>query len=75
MNTGNLIISVFIIQIIFLAEWDVRSLYKPELIGEFFNARAEGYNEYMLGQKCEGNEVYKKFGGFIPKTNQTAVME
>lgn len=50
-------------------EWDARFLYKPEPMGEFFEARADGYNEHMFSGGG-GDVSYKKLGGFFPKTSE-----
>jgi tRNA (cmo5U34)-methyltransferase len=50
-------------------EWVLRDLYKPEKMGDFFDSRADGYDEHMLSG-VGGNISYKKLGGFFPKTNE-----
>jgi len=50
-------------------EWDnIESLYKQypvELMGDFFNARADGYNAIITE-----TYRYEKFGGCFPKTDE-----
>ena len=50
-------------------EWDVYNLYKPELMGAFFDTRADGYNTVMLSSGS-GKEDYKKLGSCFPKTDE-----
>jgi tRNA (cmo5U34)-methyltransferase len=52
--------------------WDRRSLYKPEKMGDFFNVRADGYNEHMLGIGMSGAGCadYITYGGCFPKTGE-----
>ncbi|MDR1060090.1 MAG: GNAT family N-acetyltransferase [Clostridiales bacterium] len=50
-------------------EWDVHSLYKPELMGAFFDIRSNGYNDKMLSGG--GVEDYIKLGACFPKTDRS----
>jgi len=47
------------------------SLYQPERMGEFFKARAQGYDEHMM---LHFGEEYRKLGDFIPKTNEVILI-
>lgn len=49
-------------------EWDLDSLYRPEPMAAFFDARAEGYNDHMLSDGGEAS--YQSLGSFIPQTAQ-----
>jgi len=49
-------------------QWNADELYKAELMGDFFDIRAEGYKEHMFLDG--GEENYRKLGSFIPKTNE-----
>jgi tRNA (cmo5U34)-methyltransferase len=50
------------------AEQDVHQLCKPEPMGDFFDARADVYDEHMLSE-LGIEEDYKKLGAYIPKTD------
>jgi len=49
-------------------EWDARSLYKPERMGAFFDARARGYDAHMLSDG--GEDAYRKLADAIPATDE-----
>ncbi|MCL2060357.1 MAG: bifunctional GNAT family N-acetyltransferase/class I SAM-dependent methyltransferase [Oscillospiraceae bacterium] len=49
-------------------EWDIHSLYRPEPMGAFFDARSDIYNDKMLSGS--GLEDYKKLGACFPKTDR-----
>jgi tRNA (cmo5U34)-methyltransferase len=53
-------------------EWDIRNVYPPERMGDFFDARASGYNEHMLsiGPAKSDDAGYVKFGSFFPETDK-----
>ena len=50
-------------------EWDVHNLYKPEPMSEFFDLRADGYNNVMF-KSSSNEEDYKKLGSYFSKTNE-----
>jgi len=49
-------------------EWDAGSLYGAEQMGDFFDARAGGYNEHMFSGS--GDDDYKKLGASFPKSSE-----
>lgn len=49
-------------------EWDIRNLYKLELMGDFFKNRVVGYNDHMLSDG--GDERVKQLGEAFPKTDE-----
>ena len=53
-------------------EWDARSLYGLEPMGAFFDARADGYDEHMLGSGLSGEGIYdyQNIGGCFPETGE-----
>ena len=52
--------------------WDMRNLYRAEKMGDFFNARADGYNEHMLnlGSSKRDDSDYVKFAKCFPRTKK-----
>lgn len=55
-------------------EWDIASLYRPESMDAFFNARADGYDDHMLRQN--GIEDYRRLGDCFPATeNEIAILD
>ena len=49
-------------------EWDIHTFYKAEPMGDFFDVRADIYNDKMLSN--DGIEDYKKLGAHFPKTDE-----
>jgi len=52
-------------------DWDISAIYKPEKMGDFFDVRADGYNDHMLSIGLSGgsNADYIKFGDCFPTTD------
>ena len=49
-------------------EWNLTEIYRPEPMGEFFDARADGYDAHMFSGG--GGEAYAKLGACMPKTEE-----
>ena len=50
-------------------EWDARSLYASEHMGEFFDTRADGYNAVMFASS-NSEEDYRRLGACFPETDE-----
>ena len=48
-------------------DWTEETLYRPEKMADFFNARAQGYDAHMQGTFTE--DIYQKLGSFLPETD------
>ena len=48
-------------------DWTEQTLYRPEKMADFFNARAQGYDAHMLNTFPE--DIYQRLGSFLPETD------